>query len=256
MNRLFTKCLAGGVALAIVVSASAVMALPVYLDLGAQNTPAPSAITWNVLGTQGVDPVDPSDNTGWEVGSAGSSIADLLDSGSSPTGIGVAVTTDFNFENISGGDWAGVPVPWAVNGATSDSFFTNGLNGSQPTGAITFTGLTVGELYNFSAISSRNAAGTRTGTLTLGGADSDSGNSVAFDAFVDGFNPTTGRMLQVWTNVSPAPDGSLELLLTSPVNNGFSYLNAVSFEQIPEPGSIALLGIGMISMLFRGRRRS
>jgi len=50
MNRFFTKCLAGGVVLAIVVSSSAALAVPTYLDLGADTDPAlPGGDMWNQL---------------------------------------------------------------------------------------------------------------------------------------------------------------------------------------------------------------
>jgi len=241
MNRWFTKCLAGGVAIAIVVSASVAMAVPVYLDLGGDTDPVgPGAAVWNRI---------PDATAG--------SVADLLDSGNSLTGVGVSVTDDFRFPNLSGGDWGGSPIPWAVADATGDSFAVErpDIMGNNSVGAITFTGLDVTGLYNFSVISSRNASGGRSGTITIGGANSDNGNNVDFDAFVDGF---TAETLQVWTNVSPDGAGNLVLRLES-MDNGassFGYLNAVRIEQVPEPGSIALMGIGMVSMLLRGRRRS
>jgi len=245
MNRIFTKCLAGGVALAIVVSASVAVALPTYLDLGGADDPVgPGSAAWNRI----------------EDATAGS-VADLVDSGNNSTGVGVSVTDAFWFPNLSGGDWEGSPTDWAVALATGDSFAVERpdsppMGGTRNSvGAITFTGLDVGGLYNFSVISSRNAVGGRSGTITIGGADSDNGNNVDFDAFVNGF---TAETLQVWTNVSPDGGGNLVLRLES-MNNGassFGYLNALSFELVPEPGSIALMGIGMVSMLLQGRRRS
>ncbi len=249
MNRWFTKCLAGGVAIAIVVSVSVAMAVPVYLDLGASSTvpvtPGVAGDTWNQL----------SDLT---VGGVGSSIANLIDANDGLTGYGVSVNDAFRFVNDSGGDWAGSPVPWAVAGATSDSFIVerpDGLNRNN-VGEITFTGLDDTALYNFTVIASRDAAGGRTGTTTVGGVASDNGNSFEFDAFDDGFNPTP-KGLQIWTNISPS-GGSVVIRVESVFNgaSSFGFLNAVSLELIPEPGSIALMGIGMVSMLLRGRQRS
>jgi len=242
MNRLFTKCLAGGVALAIVVSASAVMALPVYLDLGSTTDPVlPGGDMWNQLG-------------GTEV-AVGNMIADLQDVIGDPTGVGVSVTDNFQFENNTGGAaWASPS--WAVVGMVSDSFSidSNNTSATSEVGAITFTGLDDSLVYRFEVLSSRDGPAPRAAFFTLGGNAPD--NHVgSFDAKTDG---TDANKVMVWAGATSTA-GALVLTMTvdeTITGNRFAYLNAVRFEVIPEPGSIALMGIGMISMLFRGRRRS
>jgi len=236
MNRLFTKCLAGGVALAIVVSASVAMAVtvPTYLDLGGNTDPVlPGGDMWNQLSDV-----------------AAGSITDLQDASGASTGVGVSVTNAFPFENITGGPAWTTP-SWAVAGMVSDSFSMD--SNSDDSGAITFTGLDDSLVYKFEVLSSRDGGAPREGFFTLGG-DAPDNHVGAFDAKIDGAD---ANKVMVWANAT-STGGELVLTVVAPgpVGNRFAYLNAVRFEVIPEPGSIALMGIGMISMLFRGRRRS
>jgi len=251
------KCLAGGVALAIVFSASAAVAVPTYLDLGAAviDPVLPGGAAWNQLSES-------------QVGAAGSAIADLQDANGNLTGIGVAVTaaadpTDStlnfsSFINNGGGDWGGAPIDWAVEGITGDSFFVN--DGGDSLGILTFSGLTAGQPYRFSVISSREGSAPRAGNFLLGGVGGvggvGPGNHVgSFDARIDGFD---AENLMIW-NVTPTGT-TLELSVTVDVVSDpastFAYLNGVSIELIPEPSSIALMGLCAVSFVMRGRRRS
>ena len=207
--------------------ATAAQAEPIRLDFADTRSVPTSPGTWNTL-------VDKA---------AGTSIADLLDSAGNTTGIGVSVTNAFSFEGTLGGDWGGTPI-WAVKNATDDNFSTGS------TGEITFTGLT-DSAYDFSVISSRSEAGTRSGTFLIEG-DAPGNHSGTFCAYTDGW---LGRKVMTWTNVAPDDDGEITLWVSA-VSGQLGYLSAMSFHMVPEPGTLALLSCGgIMSLLLLAVRR-
>jgi hypothetical protein len=164
------------------------------------------------------------------------------------TGIDLTVsgpTNSFWGDSGSGANYNG-PYPAAVASepatATGDGLFSFG-----ETVTLTFSALTVGQAYEFLIYSARGNNGpdaTFTPTVfgTSGGADSISivKNNDDETATLTGTSDVNGVFAFTWTNAGATGNASA--------------LNFIQVSEVPEPGSLALMGLGTLCVLKRRRR--
>lgn len=116
-------------------------------------------------------------------------------------------------------------------------------------GAATFTNTsTMAGVQAGSATPTPNYSGP-TDPSTLVDADNNSqGNSG---------RGTNGALVQ-YSNINPGSDGTFTVTLNlGTVSGSNQYINALSLEQVvPEPGSMALVALGSLLMVVRGRKRA
>ena len=151
--------------------------------------------------------------------------------------------------------------------AAEDYFFVRGTNSNGAIATITLSGLT-GPAYDISIYSAvANSAtlnATRLADITVNGAFSDGGESDDYSANSDGFG--SGTVL-LFSNVVPS-SGSIDVIIQTPAgdplpgssgtneDNYIGFINALEFVVIPEPGSLALLGLGVLCLLSRRRTQN
>src|SRR5690606_20770781 len=124
----------------------------------------------------------------------------------------------------------------------------------EPLAQLTLSGLTPGAVLDFTFLawrdrSSLSNGNTRQSMITATGANSDT-------VTIDATDPPTGTGDYVGGLTGIIADGNGEVLIEveAPSEDGnFTYLNAMTINVVPEPGSLALLGLGGLAML--GRRR-
>jgi len=183
------------------------------------------------------------------------------------SGVDVSLTGGIS-DSSSTGQWGSrsQSPAWATSEALSDRFFiTEGGSGTMK-----FSGLTPGQAYNIELASSYGGSGTSgndDGVYELTDADglvegfnaftNDSlGTSVSWEprlAADNGSNGVEGWLR--WSNAVADPSGELTFALSAP--DGFNpriALNALQLTEVPEPGSLALMGLG--GLLILGRRRT
>ncbi|THH41171.1 GDSL-type esterase/lipase family protein [Neolewinella litorea] len=165
---------------------------------------------------------------------AGGSIASLTNSRSLPTSYSISVTDAFTGVNTAGTQDADPELGLPAS-ATGDSFFgnTGEFGGStEPTGAVTLSGLRTDKEYTLTIFASRNGANdNREAAYVLEGESTET-------VYLDAANNESGvvRITQV-----PAADGTIRLQAGPGPNNdnptGFYYLGAVivSYDQEDTP---------------------
>jgi hypothetical protein len=156
-------------------------------------------------------------------------------------------------DSSSTGQWGSrtASPSWSVADALSDRFFVT----EGGTGTLTITGLTPGMLYDIEIASSYGGAGT---------SGNDDGVYELTDAngLVEGFNAfTSGSPGGVegwlgWYDAEANGSGELSFALSAPAGaNPRIALNAMQITAIPEPGTLALIGIALGAAGLVGFRR-
>jgi hypothetical protein len=139
------------------------------------------------------------------------------------------------------------------------SIYEGGTGGSGST-TFTLTGLDPNELYDLAFYGDRNLSKDGLEEFTLMGADSE--ENISSTGIIDAFttrqetrpNAADGNVIR-WTRIDPGDDG----IITVDVDPEFSsannivYLSAMRLEALPEPGTLALLGLGGLATLRRRR---
>ena len=154
--------------------------------------------------------------------------------------------------SLTGNGFAG---SWFDTNSTDDYLFVRNTEFRDEGGGLArflVLGLDPSEAYEVELVASRSSAGQRLGNYRVNGANSDNGNSVGFDSFVDGF---TAHDTMLWTGAVPTIDpqrpGDGPVLtiewdgFANPDFSGFAYLNAVRINGtfVPEPATGTALAV-------------
>lgn len=236
-----SACLGAAACLAVSASSFAAITAPVYIDFGAgdgngngdlglRTTGAPVPNTWN--------------SVGFNAGSSSDTVA-LLDKDGNATGATVTITDGFNWYNAAGS-------PAGTSGDAAE-FWQGGNDslyiqvGGDDSAAFELTGLDAGVIYTLTYFASRDPAGdNRSGQLRATGA------SVVTSAELDAANNAT-EVVSFDVAADLTGKISVELLRGPSSTSDFTYLNALKVEAIPEPASLALLGLGGLCLIARRR---
>jgi len=225
-----------GAVLAAGLAASA-NATTILIDFGANanTTPTTGGQSWNNL-------------TATMAASAGIKIPDLIATTGTGTGIGLSIVNRFNGNNDIGTTSASAPYP---SSATGDSLFGN--TEAFGSGEVIFpefklTGLVIGQTYNFTFFASRTGVSDNRETkYTISG--STSGNVT--------LNASNNISNTVIYSATPNGSGEIVIKMGPGTNNNnanhFTYLNVLEINTVPEPGSLALAGLGGLLLLRRKR---
>lgn len=227
-----------GTALAVGLMAGA-QATTIFIDFGADGTTTTTSGWNNVTATLGA--------------AAGNSLPNLVSSTSAGTGISLTIVSRFNGANTNGlsGGFGSYP-----GTATNDSLYGNTESfggGPNMFPAFRLSGLVVGQTYDFKFFAARTGvAGTppdnRETQYTLTGATT---GSVTLNAT----NNTTGATVEY--SLTPNANGEILINIGPGANNNnsnhFTYLNVLEINTVPEPGSLALAGLGGLLLLRRRR---
>jgi hypothetical protein len=172
-------------------------------------------------------------------------IGNMIDITGANTGIGftlsVAGSTLANNSNANGiAAQTGIP-----DSATADFDYLN----ANAVATLTFTGLTVGQGYNFQFLSFRTGAtlGQRVGTFSFVG---NTTNNMTADA-------SSSTLINVPT-MTPNGSGTITVTWTRNDNVGgsaFSYLNYMTLSPVPEPSTVAMAAIGSLLLVVMVQRR-
>jgi len=234
---LFSKFLTGTI-LAAGLAASA-QAITIYIDFGADATITTASGWNNVTSTLGAAP-----NT--------TPLPNMVSSTGSTTGISLSIVNRFNGANTMGTSGGLGSYPGT---ATNDSLYGNTESfgsGANMFPSFRLGGLVVGQTYDFKFFASRTGVtgsppDNRETQYTLAGATS---GSVTLNAT----NNTTNT---VTYSLTPNASGEILISIGPGANNNnsnhFTYLNVLEINTVPEPGSVALLGLGGL-LLMRRRR--
>jgi lysophospholipase L1-like esterase len=152
-------------------------------------------------------------------------ITDLVNANGFTTGVGIAVTDPFNNINTAGTLTPDTTLQFPGT-ATGDSFFGNTTpfgGQTQPTGAVTFSGLDTAKTYSFTVFASRmSVADNREAQYTFIGCDTTL-------AFLDASNNTAN--VASAADLLPDSNGTITLISQPGPNNtngsGFYYLGAI-----------------------------
>lgn len=218
-------------------------ATTILIDFGsdANTTPTTGGQSWNNV-TSAIGTVVPS------VGNT--SLADLVSTTGSGTGISLTMVSRFGGANTNGTTTGPASYP---SSATSDSLYGNTENftgaGANNFPSFRLAGLVVGQTYDFTFFASRISVGDNRETrYTIAGATSGSVT----------LNPSNNNTNTVPFSVTPNASGEILISIAPGANNNntanhFTYLNVLEINTVPEPGSLALAGLGGLLMLRRRR---
>ncbi|WP_309380995.1 hypothetical protein [Cerasicoccus frondis] len=236
-----TLCLAG----LILASSTALHASTILIDFG---------------GTEGTFYDAGTDNYWNTVSNTTTTLADLVDTTNTNSGVSLTVTNTFNGAN-SDGSVSGLPLLPAdlnVAAATSDFVYVQGNIPFSGSGSFTLSGLDSNTVYSFTIFGSRNSTQTRQteyeaigantnyGTLTTSGTNISSSGT-------QNFNDNT---VLTFNDVTPDASGNVVFNLGR-TNGDFGYLNLMQITAvIPEPSTYALAtGLVCIGGVVLHRRR-
>lgn len=220
-------------------------AAPIYLDI--TNSTGTSG-GWNMLGI--------TDSGASGAGGLGQTVANMIDTNSNSTGISAEITQRFNGLNSSGtSSPSGAAAEFGDHGADGgygnfDAPFPGGNEVTIQNSQITFSNLIDTNTYDFTFFASRLSVSDNRETLyELIGQNTDS-------ATLNPSNNTSNVATVI--GISPDINGQIVLNITEGANNtnstGFYYLGALKIVAVPEPASIALIGVGGLVVLTRRRR--
>lgn len=218
-------------ALALAASASAV---PIQINFASSSgTAAPDF--YNDMTT---DPDQSSESAKQLLGS-------LKDASNITTDVSLWFITDNGFSSGVVNSFSAPSVPGVPDAVADSVLFLNGNSGS-PSATYEFRGLVADALYDLSFLSSSNAS--RTATIVGVG-----GSTVSI-------NPTGNTSFTEFANVQASSGGVIAFTLAKVdgvnVNsNSSAILNALRIEAVPEPASLALIGLGGLLMMPRRRAR-
>ena len=141
---------------------------------------------------------------------------------------------------------------------SNGTIFEGGNNGAGFT-TFTLTGLNPNLLYDLAFYGDRNSSADGVERFILLGADAatNSSSTGIVDAVTTDMqtrpNAIAGNVVR-WTAIDPGADGTIQVTVDPEVTSlsNIAYLSALRLEEaVPEPSSLALLGIGGLMMLRR-----
>lgn len=235
----------GLAALTLLMATSFTSAATILVDFGTATTQT----TFDTVSSTD-DPVNYWNNITQTNGtSAGTPIANLVDTANNPTNIALVIVSPFNSNNTAGTTSTSAPYP--VD-ATSDSLYgnTETFGGkTNVTPVFKLTGLNSQRLYSFTFYASRlGTGGSRETQYTVAGATTD---SAALEVTDNITNTVTV------SNISPNASNEIQISLAPTANNNnanhFIYLGVLRVVDTPEPGAMLLLA-GFAPLLLRRRR--
>lgn len=117
--------------------------------------------------------------------------------------------------------------------------------------------LTAGLTYNFSAdLFGQTATGAQV-ILEFIGTGGNVGNNVSVGTFTDTTDVAGGSITAIASDFSSAvtTTGTYELRISSPSNgDNHSYIDNIVVDEVPEPSTTALLGLGGLALILRRRK--
>lgn len=174
----------------------------------------------------------------------------LVTSGDATTGISLTVTDKWSGQGLSN---SAVPATTSVAAFNYTNSFQDYLfvQTSDPTAAFTLTGLDSSKQYRFTLFAARVGSITdnRSGNYTFAGATSQ---TLTLNA--------SENMSNVVTTGNISPDGTNTItfsMIKAAANNnsnGFTYLQSIEIEIIPEPATWALLAFSLTTVMVLRRR--
>ena len=223
----------------------------VYIDLGDSTTTTGVSETYNNVSTDGFF-IFTAGPLGLELEGAAATTSPiaLVDTTGAASGISfdVEVTNTSGYVGDNGGAFAG-PFPAVLSGIETSALeshwaFARGIDAN-----FTFSGLDDSKTYEVVFYGGHDQAGDGRSTidfsLTTGSSTSPTNQSL------DTFDNQTDVL--TYSGLSSS-GGTVQFLLdNNDVASAEGWLNFVSIEVVPEPGSLALLGVGGLFVLRRRR---
>ena len=190
----------------------------------ASTTATGESINW-------VDSTAGNDTWNGTVDAVSGTLNSLNDSTGAATAVNVTWSGfNFTYDNYGNGRLGNT----VTNGPNGDGFFTS--NNNTNVGSVTISGLTAGALYNLTVLGAGDETDVHVGASTQ---------------TMLGWNSTTNPGQFVTFNNVVATGGSITYTVdgaNSDATGGFQIV------AVPEPSSVALLGLSSLALLFRRKR--